>query len=458
MNEMLFQRQPKPDPHNGLRPHVAAWEQALHGLLRHQEVGCQVVDAVRAPQVFTFRLQLADPAQLSKLLALEEQLALVLGVPSVRLARHLGLVHLEVALPRAFHRSLSVRALPRKGRSWVTLGQTATGTPVHVNLAGTRTCHALVSGITGAGKTVTEQLIAWTLATDNEPQQVNLLLIDGKGGAAWWGFQHLPHLPHPVIQDPGEAVAALSWCLAELDRRKANGRRQPALFVVVDEVRELLDVGGQAVAASIQRIAALGRELGLHVVVATQHPLADALGGSIAKANLPLRLTGRVADASAAYLASGVKDSGAEALQGNGDFLVTVAGECHRVQIARVGNREFGQLPRAEGEATPRLDFAGLDLDHVLDLTARPAERAIPIEDEPEALAYALATGCGVKTLRARYRPMGTGRARRIRDLAAAVRQAWQAQGYSYPLLVTDLSAETVQRAGIDPSAVTSNQ
>jgi hypothetical protein len=53
---------------------------------------------------------------------------------------------------------------------------------------------------------------------------------------------------------------------------------------------------------------------------------------------------------------------------------------------------------------------------------------------------------------------MGTGRARRIRDLAAAVRQAWQAQGYSYPLLVTDLSAETVQRAGIDPSAVTSNQ
>jgi len=444
---MLRQRQPKTN-HNGLRPHVAAWERALHQALHRQEIACRVADAVRAPQVFTFRLQLADPAQLNKLLALEEQLALVLGVPSVRLARHLGLVHLEVALPRAFHRALSVRALPRKGRSWVTLGQTATGTPVHVNLGGARTCHALVSGITGAGKTVTEQLIAWMLATGNDPQHVNLLLIDGKGGAAWWGFQRLPHLPHPVIQDPGEAVAALSWCLAELDRRKVSGQRQPALFIVVDEVRELLDVGGQAVASAIQRIAALGRELGLHVVIATQHPLADALGGSIAKANLPLRLTGRVADANAAYLATGVKDSGAQTLQGNGDFLVTVAGECHRVQIAQVGNREFGELPRADGQATPHLDFAGLDLDHVLEVTPRPSERATPIEDAPQALAYAIATGCGVPTLREQYGPMGAKRARRIRDLAQAIRAALTKLGYTYPLPLTPLTAGMAQSTG----------
>jgi len=445
---MVFQRQPKANTLDGLRPHVAAWQRELDRALRRHELACQVVDQVRAPQVFTFRLRLADPANLSKLLALEEQLALVLGVPSVRLARHLGLVHLEVALPRPFHRPLSVRALPRKGGAWVTLGQTATGTPVHVNLGGTRTCHALVSGMTGSGKTVAEQLIAWTLATNNEPQQVNLLLVDGKGGAAWWGFQRLPHLSHPVIGDPGEAVAALSWCVAELDRRKANGQRRPALFLVVDEVRELLDVGGAPVAEAIQRIAALGRELGLHVVAATQHPLADALGGSIAKANLPLRLTGRVADASAAHLATGVKGSGAERLQGQGDFLVTVAGESHRVQIARVDDRELGRLPRVE--TTPRLDFGGFDLDRVLEVTDGPAGRATPLEDDPEALAYALATGCGVPTLRQHYGPMGAKRAGRIRDLAQAVRQAWDRLGYAYPLPLTLSSTATATTGGVE--------
>jgi S-DNA-T family DNA segregation ATPase FtsK/SpoIIIE len=211
-----------------------------------------------------------------------------------------------------------------------------------------------------------------------------------------------------------------------LERRKVSGQRQPALFVVVDEVRELLDLGGQAVATAIQRIAALGRELGLHVVVATQHPLADALGGSIAKANLPLRLTGRVADANAAYLATGVKDSGAQTLQGNGDFLVTVAGECHRVQIARVGNREFGQLPRAEGEATPHLDFAGLDLDHVLDLTARPQADTL----EPEQVALALASGKGITWL-ANELGIGSAKARRVRDFAEAVSKGLTQLGYT---------------------------
>jgi S-DNA-T family DNA segregation ATPase FtsK/SpoIIIE len=421
---MLFRKQRPITQMNGLRPYVAAWERDLYRVLQRHEVTCRVVDKVRAPQVFTFRLRLADPNHLGKLLALEEQLALVLGVPGVRLARHLGLVHAEVALPGSFHRPLPVRALKRKGGTWVTLGQTATGTPVHVNLAGTRTCHALISGITGSGKTVAQQLIAWTLAADNDPRQVNLLLIDGKGGAAWWGFQRIPHLPHPVIGDPNEAVAALTWCLTELDRRKGNGRRQPHLFVVVDEVRELLDLGGKPAAEAIRRLAALGRELGLHVLLATQHALADALGGSIAKANLPLRLTGRVADANAAHVATGVKRSGAEVLQGNGDFLLTVAGETHRLQVALVGNREIGRLPRVE--VTPRLDFGDYDPERVLSVTERP--RADPLE--PGHVAVALATEKGITWLAGQL-GIGSRKARRVRDFAQAVCAGLEAWGYT---------------------------
>ena len=427
-----------------LQRDVGAWSYCIWQIMARNEIHCRVADAVRSPQVFVFRLRLGDPGDLTRVLALGEQLALTLSVPSVRVARHLGYVDLEIALPATFHRSLPVKALNRKGGTWVNLGQTATGTPVHVNLSGNRTCHALISGQTGSGKTVTEQLIAWTLATDNDPASVNLLLIDGKGGTAWWGFEREAHLAHPIIGDTNEAIAALTWMVAELDKRKTNGQRRPALFVVVDEVRELLDTGGETVAESIRRIAGLGRELGIHIILATQHALADSLGGSIAKANLPLRLVGRVADAHAAYIATGVKGTSAETLQGNGDFLVVVGGESHMVQIALVGNREIGRLPRSED--TPRLDFGNYDPVRVLDVTSSPSP-AKPIEDEPEAVAYALATGCGTPALRANYGPMGTKRAMRIRDFAEAIRAMLDNLGYTYPLPLTLLSAETASRA-----------
>lgn len=438
---------------DGLRPYVAIWERGLYQILTRHSIVYQAADKTRGPQVFTFRLRLADPADLSKALSLSEQLALTMSVSSVRVARHLGLVDVEVVLPRPFHRPLPVRALQRKGKAWVALGQTATGTPVHVNLAGNRTCHALVSGQTGSGKTLTEQLIAWTLATDNDPSVVNLLLVDGKGGTAWWGFDRAAHLAHPVIGDPNEAVAALTWCITELDRRKTDKQRLPRLFVIVDEVRELLDVGGKPVAEAIRRVAALGRELGMHIIVATQHALVDTLGGSIAKANLPLRLTGHVADANAAYVATGVKGSRAEDLQGNGDFLLTVAGEVHRLQIAMIGNRELGRLPRAG--KTPRLDFGGFDSVRVLEVADKPIQK--PIEEDSDAVAYTLATDCGVRTLRKQFGPMGTDRARRIRDFARTLRAKLIGLGYCYPLPVTGISVETAQNHGLAIPVVTSN-
>jgi len=381
--------------------------------MTRSEIPHVIADKVRGPQIFTFRMRLGDPGHLPKVMGLDEQLALILGVESVRVARHLGFLDLEIALPSPFHRPLPAKALQRKGRTWVNLGQTATGTPVHVNLAGNRTCHALISGITGSGKTVTERLIAWTLATDNDPGSVNLLLVDGKGGRAWWGFQREAHLAHPVIDDPNEAVAALTWCVTEIDRRKTNGNRR-RLFIVVDEVRELLDVGGDPVAESIRRIAALGRELGIHIAIATQHALVGALGGSITKANLPMRLTGRVVDANAAYVATGVKGSGAETLQGNGDFLLTVAGQVHRLQVALIGCREIGRLPRVEN--TPRLDFGDFDPVRVLDVVDAP--KIDPLE--PEHIAIALASNRGILWLKDEL-GVGQTKATRIRRFAQAV-------------------------------------
>jgi S-DNA-T family DNA segregation ATPase FtsK/SpoIIIE len=417
-------RQRHSSARDGLHPYVSTWERGLYQTLTRHSIVYQVEDKARGSQVFTFRLRLADPADLNEALSLGEQLALRMSVSSVRVARHLGLVDVEVVLPRSFHRPLPVRALQGKGKTWVALGQTATGTPVHVNLSGNRTSHALISGTTGSGKTLTQQLIAWTLATHNDPRAVNLLLIDGKGGTAWWGFEGAASLAHPIIGNPPEAVAALTWCVTEMDRRKTGKKQLPRIFVIIDEVRELLDVSGEPVAEAIRRVAALGRELGMHIIVATQHALTDAVGGSIAKANLPLRLTGSVADANAAYIATGVRNSGAESLQGNGDFLLTVAGEIHRLQIAMIGNRELGRLPRAE--TTPRLDFGHYDPVRVLEVTGRTKAYDL----EPDHLAVALATDRGINWLQGTL-GIGGRRATRVRRFAQAVRAKLEEMGYS---------------------------
>lgn len=422
-----------------LVPLIRVWEHGLYRTLQRHGIiyNHRTLDKARGPQVFTFRLKLADPADLKKTLPLEEQLAMMMSVGAVRVARNLGEVDVEVALPRTFHRSLSVSTLEQRGGAWITLGQTPAGRPVYVNLDGTRSAHILVSGQTGSGKTVCEQLIAWTIAQQNRPDEASLLLIDGKGGTRWWGFERAAALAHPVIGDPGEAIAALTWAVVEMDRRKANGQDRPRLVIVLDEVREIIEVGGPPIAEAIGRIASLGRELGVHIIVATQHALTGAIGGAIAKANLTLRLTGLVTNSNNAYLATGVKDSGAERLMGNGDFLLSFGDEVYRLQVAMPRPRDIGKL--VQSPEPPRIDFGTHDTGRVLDVT--PKSKATPLD--PSEVAFALARGCGIPTIREQFKPMGAKRAGRIRDFARAMKDHLADLGYTYPLPLTRISAET---------------
>jgi S-DNA-T family DNA segregation ATPase FtsK/SpoIIIE len=281
-------------------------EQALYGLGRRNKIGFQVAQRIRGPQVMTFRVRLFNPGDLSRLLKLGEQIGLVLGVDSPRVARSRGFVDVEVPLDDRYRVSLPVSRLQRKGRLWVALGRTAsTATPVNINLAGTMTTHWLVASLTGGGKTNALRLALWELADQNHQDALQMLIIDGKGGVNFAPFAGLPHLCNPIIADPSQAAQALAWAVAELENRKRDGRDTPRLVVVVDEIAEVLDLAGQPAAEAIRRVTMLGRELGINCLVATQHPTAKYLGGAMAKANLGCRLIGRVGDAQASAIACG---------------------------------------------------------------------------------------------------------------------------------------------------------
>lgn len=399
----------------------------LFYVVTHQNsIPFNIHQRIRGPQVMVFRLGLAQPKDLPKILGLGEQIGLALGVDSPRVARKRAFVDIEIPLDSRYHVPISARSLARKGRLWLSIGKTLEGQPINIKLDGTLASHWLVAALTGGGKTTVLRLLVWELADQNppasigatiEPGGLHLLIIDGKGGTNFQAFSHLPHLPHPIIADACEATRALAWALAELEVRKKAGRSLPRLVIVVDEVAEVLEIAGERAAEALRRITALGRELGVHLILATQHPTANVLGGSLAKANLGFRLIGRVTDARASVLATGQKDLGAHLLRGNGDFLAVVGDVGHRVQTALVTEDDIARLPRVD--STGALPLLDLDLERALSvgLTAPDGEtvenRAEPVT--PQQVATALAFQRGYNWL-CQHLGIGSAKARRIRE------------------------------------------
>lgn len=190
--------------------------------------------------------------------------------------------------------------------------------------------HVLVAGTTGSGKTNLLATLILSLAVFYDPQQLVLVLLDPKG-IDLVGFNGLPHLACPVVTEPGTSVETLARVLVELEQRKHHGVFTPRIVVFIDELAELADVAGPQVEANIKRLLQIGRGLGVHVIGATQKPLASVIG-SLVKANFPVRIVGKVASLDDAKVAAGIPGTGAERLPGKGAMLLLRGGEIKRIQ------------------------------------------------------------------------------------------------------------------------------
>lgn len=198
-------------------------------------------------------------------------------------------------------------ASPRSTES--NLGLNASGV-VSVDLAADGP-HALVAGTTGAGKSELLRTLVTTLALGNRPDEVVFVLVDYKGGAAFADCARLPHCVGMVTDlDPHLADRALTSLGAELTRRerllagagaqdlesyqRSPGRTPiPRLVIVIDEFRALAEEL-PAFVPGLVRIAALGRSLGVHLVLATQRP-AGIVSADV-RANVNLRIALRLRD------------------------------------------------------------------------------------------------------------------------------------------------------------------
>jgi S-DNA-T family DNA segregation ATPase FtsK/SpoIIIE len=300
------------------------------------------------PRLIRFHLSPALDTRLSHIARLAEELALSLGSPSCRVARRGGAIDLE--FPRAdfdtVHLLPLCRRLTQVPPCTAVLGLDEEGTPLLLRLPSPEVTHVLISGTTGSGKTSLAQAMIASLALHNHLADLGLILIDPQG-RGYAPFADLPHLALPLAQEEGEILHALRWLVGEMERRHQTAEGQPLgfprLVVFMDELADLMLVGGREVERLLTRLVQRGRGAAIHLVAATQKPTAAVIG-SLVKSNFPLRLVGSVPSPEDAKVASGLAGTGAERLMGRGDFLLVIKGQVLRFQGALISEGEIRDL------------------------------------------------------------------------------------------------------------------
>ncbi len=327
-----------------------------------------VHDAVVGPRVTQFRVKPGFGVRVESIVALEKNLALSLSANAVRIQAPIpGESFVGVEIPNRNSAPLALRA-SFESEAWRTstaelpliLGVDIAGRHVILDLA--RAPHALIAGATGSGKSVCISNLILSLIYRFRPDELELVLIDPKI-VEFAIYRDLPHLIHPVVTEPKQAVQALKWLVREMERRYSvlaeksvrnlagyNAKavvegfpKLPYIVLVIDELADLMMTATQDVETPIARLAQMSRAVGIHTVLATQRPSVNVITGVI-KANYPTRIAFQVA--SQIDSRTVLDGKGAEALQGRGDMLYSPPGlgRIQRLQAPFVDDHEIESI------------------------------------------------------------------------------------------------------------------
>jgi DNA segregation ATPase FtsK/SpoIIIE, S-DNA-T family len=359
----------------------------IEAVLSMHKVPVRVTGGTVTPRWIRFQVLPAVGAKISKIRGLSEELAAALDAPNCRVSRRGAAVTVEV--PRdhpqpvrllPLYRQLDLDDIPPVT---ATLGLAEDGAPLLIRLPSPDVAHILVAGTTGSGKTILLQTTILSLAMSNSPpsplksqnRELSMVLVDPKGGA-FSLFEGLPHLARPVIREVEETSEALQSLVRLMERRGTRSSklatRNPNVVVIIDELADMLMVGGKEIQTPLTRLLQRGRSCNIHIIAATQKP-SSAVLGSLIKANFPVRLVGRVTSTTDARVASGWSGTGAERLLGRGDFVAVAEGRVMRFQAACVTPDEIREIVArlAQGALPSIFVSTGLGSDSRVPLASR---------------------------------------------------------------------------------------
>jgi len=309
--------------------------------LKQFNIEVEMGETSTGPTVTQYTLRPSQGVKLSRILGLQNDLALALAAHPIRIEAPVpgrSLVGIEV--PNQTVATVSLRDLmeskafmTRKSNLSVPLGKDVMGSTWVMPLD--KMPHVLVAGATGSGKSVCMNTMIVSLLYENGPDELRFIMIDPKR-VELTIYEGIPHLLVPPITKVDDTVNALKWTVREMERRldvlskfgarditSYNARaeeKMPKIVVMIDELADLMSSSGREVEGNIVRIAQMARAVGIHLVLATQRPSVDVITGLI-KANVPARLAFSVASQTDSRTILDM--AGAEKLLGRGDMLFT---------------------------------------------------------------------------------------------------------------------------------------
>ncbi len=339
--------------------------QKLEEILGNFGVKAKVLQVTKGPSVTRFELQPSPGVKVSKVVNLQDDIALGLAANGVRMEAPIpGKSAIGIEVPNQKQTPVLLREvldskefLNSEKKLAFSLGKDITGNSIVGDLS--RMPHMLIAGATGSGKSVCINTLIISLLYKYSPSDVKLLMVDPKV-VELSVYNGIPHLLIPVVTDPKKAAGALNWAVNEMNRRynlfsemKSKNiesynslfdkgtieEKLPYIVIIVDELADLMMTCPNDVEDYICRLAQKARAAGMHLIIATQRPSVDVITGVI-KANIPSRISFAVS--SGIDSRTILDQSGAEKLLGRGDMLYYPIGENKplRVQGAFISEEE----------------------------------------------------------------------------------------------------------------------
>ena len=328
------------------------------------------------PVVTLHEFEPAAGTKASRVIGLADDIARSMSAVSTRIAVVPGKTSIGMELPNPKREMIFLRELI-EGKDYkfaqsflpIILGKDISGETMIADLA--KMPHLLIAGTTGSGKSVGLNVMILSILFKLRPDECKFIMIDPKM-LELSIYDGIPHLLSPVVTEPGKAVIALKWVVAEMEERyrllssfavrniagynekvekalltgekfsrkvqtgynpntgqpiveeiEFEPKKLPFIVVIVDEMADLMLVAGKEIENSVQRLAQMARAAGIHLIMATQRPSVDVITGVI-KANFPTRISFQVTSRIDSRTILGTQ--GAEQLLGQGDMIYMSGG------------------------------------------------------------------------------------------------------------------------------------